>query len=305
MISSFIEQLRRLDKKITAAEIADILWLAVAIDGVVDEGEQKPVSTYVDHPKNASSPSDVDNESSGNKGQGSSQEDNKKTVPSEASKEKEVKEEPSSQFENEKTAAPLYTRPQGTTSPGVSGCYPIALPGVPALPDRLNIMRALRPLKRWVDSRCFSKLDVQATVERIAETRSWWPVTRPSPEPWLDLVVVIEESPSMRVWRPVVRELYRLFQGSGIFRRVTERRVRLNHAEKVTGFGAEGSSGRCLVLVVSDAVSHAWWSGKAADILKCWGRDAMIALVQMFPEHLWDRTGLGRAEKIRISPVVA
>ena len=279
MIEQFIAHLRRLDPEATPAEIADILWLAARMGEAEGDAGPRSISS---EPAEKETPSPED------------------SAP--GSRETGEAEEP------REPSAPMYPRTAAGTGLGGAGGLggeAIGSPGVPALPGRLELVRALRPLKRRVGSRRFQEVDIRATAERMAETKLPWPVTRPLPERWLDLILVEEVSPTMRIWRPVVRELARLLRGAGVFRRVVRRKTALGSMED----GGKGSSDRLgvatapertLVLVVSDGVSAPWWNGEAARTLERWGWSAMTALVQMFPEHLWDRTGLGRAEKVRV-----
>jgi hypothetical protein len=281
VIARFIAHLRRLDPEATPAEIADILWLATRMERAGRNAEERPVS-----------PERTETET---------------PAPEDSAPAPDRTEEPA---DSPTPSAPLYPRTAAGTGPGGVGGLggqSIGSPGVPALPGRLELARALRPLKRRVPSRRFREVDIRATAERMAETRLPWPVTRPVPERWLDLILVEEISPTMRIWRPVVRELVRLLRGAGVFRRVVRRRMTLGPLEDSgkgspsgARLGVATAPERTLVLVVGDGVSAPWWNGEAARTLERWGRTAMTALVQMFPEHLWDRTGLCRAEKVRI-----
>ena len=101
--------------------------------------------------------------------------------------------------------------PQGT---------PVKIRQAPALRDPLTFVRALRPLIRQVATGRDAGLDETATAQKIADERVWLPVMRPQVEPWLDLAVVVDESPSMLIWRRTVWELVRLFKNYGAFRDV-------------------------------------------------------------------------------------
>ena len=78
----------------------------------------------------------------------------------------------------------------GETPPPASraGLYSIehsglsfATPGGTALPGKLALGRALRPLMRRVPSYDRFELDEEATVQRIADEDNWLPVLRPRP----------------------------------------------------------------------------------------------------------------------------
>jgi putative methionine-R-sulfoxide reductase with GAF domain len=205
----------------------------------------------------------------------------------------------------------------GPAKAGEPGGEPFPAPTLPALPGRAELYRALWPLKRRVDSRVRTTTDVRATADFIAETGIPCPVLRPEKERWLDAVLVVEESPSMAVWRRTVRELHQVLVRSGIFRDV--RIWRFARSDDGRGMRLhEGFSGpmpadpgrhpsalahpdgRRLILMVSDAVSRAWHEGVVYGMARHWEKGAVTALVQMMPYWLWERTGLDRAISARL-----
>ena len=76
---------------------------------------------------------------------------------------------------------------------GVSGLA-FRTPSASALPNALNLSRAIRPLKRRVPSRTRLVLDEERTVQCIADESIWIPRLRPASERWLDIALVVEES---------------------------------------------------------------------------------------------------------------
>ena len=82
--------------------------------------------------------------------------------------------------------------------------------GISALPGKLAYGRALRPLLRGVPSQNQFTLDEGATVHRIADTQVWLPVMRPEQTRWLELEIVVDEWPSIALWRDGIRELITL-----------------------------------------------------------------------------------------------
>ncbi len=96
----------------------------------------------------------------------------------------------------------------------------LRIPTAPALRDPLPLARALRPLMQQWPMGQGSTLDEPATVRKIAEEKVWWPVTKPQTETWLELALVVDESPSMLVWRRTIEELERFFKHYGFFRDV-------------------------------------------------------------------------------------
>ena len=103
---------------------------------------------------------------------------------------------------------------------------PIKAPAAPALRIRLDLSRALRPLRRMVDSPSRLMFDEAATVEQIADQQIWSPVMRPAPERWLDVALVVEETQALSVWKETITEVQTLLERQGAFRQVTTWRLK-------------------------------------------------------------------------------
>ena len=189
-------------------------------------------------------------------------------------------------------------------------------PGVSALPEKRRYERALRPLLRRVPSENHFLLDEEATVHRIADTLTWLPVMRPDSSRWLELDVVIDEWPSLVLWRDSINELITLLTNLGAFRSVqvwsiwTTVDAETKHAEVEfrSGWGSAGAAGFArppkelisirgnrLVLLISDCISAAWYNGAIAGLLSEWISTEMVVLLQVLPETYWRRTGLVKA----------
>ena len=191
---------------------------------------------------------------------------------------------------------------------------PFQSPRAPALPGTLELGRALRPLKRRVPSRVERTLDEEKTARRIAEKSAFPLVFRPRPERWLDVVLVVDEGSSMAIWQRTVRELQSLLERHGAFRQVrrlgllTEGRGDLRLVSRSAGGTRRevgwreliDPGGRRLFLLVSDCVSACWEDGRVADALRAWAGRGPVALVQVLPERLWHRSGLGAAVPVRL-----
>ena len=95
-----------------------------------------------------------------------------------------------------------------------------ARPGETVLPGKLALGRALRPLMRRVPVGDRVELDEEATVRRIADEGNWLPVLRPALDRWLELNLVVDEWPSMDVWRETIAEVRHFFEQLGAFRSV-------------------------------------------------------------------------------------
>ncbi|HEY1187590.1 MAG TPA: SAV_2336 N-terminal domain-related protein, partial [Gemmata sp.] len=211
----------------------------------------------------------------------------------------------------------LNVRPVGGPASGRPDPPGVDLAAPAPLKSQRELARALRPLLGRSASRRQRALDIPGTVRRIAEQDLWEPVTRPTRGRWLRLDVVFDLGPSMEVWRPTMRALYRFIHESGAFPRARVWAIDTARAEPVlTTFhprrwvnreqpprrpkellapGAEQ-----LILVVTDAVSRAWWTGAAGELLGKWTGHALVALAQVLPDYLWVRTALGPLERVTL-----
>jgi tetratricopeptide (TPR) repeat protein len=180
-------------------------------------------------------------------------------------------------------------------------------PGVPALPGTLALARALRPLYRRMPSRTAEVLDEDATVRQAADADLWVPVSRPAPDRWLELALVVDDSASMVIWQRTVAELREFLTRMGAFRDVRTWRCDsdLRTADRLTvqpeAVGGRGAgrdarelvdpSGRRVVLVVSDCIGQAWATGEMSRVLRLWGTGGPVAVVQPLPQRLWSACG--------------
>lgn len=195
------------------------------------------------------------------------------------------------------------SRPRHSGQPG----HPILAPTAPMLGSVLGMQRALRPLKRSAASRRSAILDEEATAERIGRQlrrpRIWAPVMTPAPERWLSVALVVDTSPSMRMWRPLAHEVHNMLLAFGAFRD-----LRIWYMVGSRGEVAVASrppravpldpralidlSGRQLMLVLSDCAGPRWWDGRAASAVRFWALSHPTAILQPLPEQLWRRTAI-------------
>ena len=188
-------------------------------------------------------------------------------------------------------------------------------PAPPALTGGLDIARSFRTLKRGAPSRSRSILDTDATIRRIAEEGIWEPVFQPTTDRWLDLALVLDVGPSMDVWRSILDSLRKLLESLGVFGRVKMWSWDTGPVRPLLapGYGRGGArdwnhnslelveaGGRQLILVLTDCVSEAWFSGEATRVLAEWAERGPVAIVQMLPESLWPRTALGPAAQVHL-----
>ena len=178
------------------------------------------------------------------------------------------------------------------------------------LPGSANIIRALRPLKIKALSRRAEEivLDEEATAERAVQDGLWLPVTKPDTARWLDLTLVVDTSPSMTLWRSTVKAFISLMERLGAFRTI---QLRLLDTHRPAGSparpvlrGGTGAtpihspaelldpSGRRIVLVLTDGVGRCWRQHLVSPLLARWGKVMPLALVNLLPQHQWERNGL-------------
>jgi tetratricopeptide (TPR) repeat protein len=182
-----------------------------------------------------------------------------------------------------------------------------------ALPESLDFFRALRPLKRKIESRRDDDLvlDEVATAEQAMETGVWWPITHSRRERWLDLTLVLDNSPSMALWRRRVTAFVALLEQLGAFRGITIRLLDFEHGAPVLRGGTPGapprdpgeildSSGRRAVLLVTDGIGDAWRHGELHPMVCRWARTMPVSVVHLLPQWLWGRSGF-ELHKARLS----
>lgn len=157
-----------------------------------------------------------------------------------------------------------------------------------SLPDRLNVIRALRPLKRNVTSGRADDvvLDEAATAERAVQDELWLPETKQRKERWLDLSVVVDTSPSTELWRQKVNAFVELLEHLGAFRTIRVRSLDTNPAEVID------HSGRRLVLVITDGLAPNWRGDLVGPILTQWANVMPVSIINLLPQWMWERTGM-------------
>lgn len=199
---------------------------------------------------------------------------------------------------------------------------PFPTPAAPALPNKLQISKALRPLMRKVPSSSRKILDVDATVNHIvdaliADQEIWIPITKPEPERWLNLELVVEENRSSFIWQETINELTQTLENYGIFHNVRiwtlssdhQGHLKLlvrnkNNSKKHYQYNYRKlyhSNGRGLILLVSDCVSNIWRQKTIYHWLQKWSNQSPTAIMQLFPERLWLSTELGLGYQVKLS----
>jgi formylglycine-generating enzyme required for sulfatase activity len=267
---------------LTAREIAEILWLSVYVDC-------PKVEILDPEPVKSSEPSSVPSSS---------------TVTSASTP------APSLLTRSETTPSAhvtLANRNRTQSNAQSSGGVPLKVPVPAALRDPLTLAKALRPLKRKVDSYTKVDIDEVATATRIAEGKIRIPVLKPAPQRWLDLALVVEQNSNTVIWNQTLAEFQRLLERQGLFRDIRlwglkeiDGRIQLCPQ---TGTGELISAthspkelidarGQRLIILVSDCVSPLWRKGTIHSVLELWGKQGLLTLLQLLPPRLWERTAL-------------
>jgi tetratricopeptide (TPR) repeat protein len=164
------------------------------------------------------------------------------------------------------------------------------IPAIPAIPSTAAITRALRPLRTRLDGTTRGVVDEDATARNIADSGLWLPEFLPGPERWLDLILIVDNSASMQVWRRTVAEFRTLLIQLAAFRDI--RTVIINTDEDTVLPRLGTFTGRRLVLVLTDCVGRAWRKGSALRSLETVQPFGPVAILQMLPQRLWAGCGL-------------
>ena len=312
MIDQLISALNQ-EVDLSAEEIADTLWLAMHMEGS---------GKAVDSVSRTSQESKLDSETTVEKSSQRSEQELSNKSESKISKSQPESTEERQDGSKEEKKAELYHQKPDKSQKLLE--IPFKVPDAPSLREQLDLARALRPLMRRIPAGATLVLDEAATTQRIADEGIWLPILRPTLEPWLDLELVVDEGISMQIWRHTIKELEQLLTNYGIFRDVRVWGLISNEQNKIQirrGIGATAknqparsaaelidSSGRRLVLVVSDCVSDLWRNGDVNSALKTWSNNVPTAIIQMLPKWLWARTALGWATEVRfqgLAPAVS
>ncbi|NUP44607.1 MAG: tetratricopeptide repeat protein [Streptomyces sp.] len=130
---------------------------------------------------------------------------------------------------------------------------------------------------------------------------------RPDGQQAAEAVLVIDTHPTMKVWADVVGELTEELERAGNFTRVRVLRLpgtdETDHARVKAAQTRELDTNpvgtRRVVLVLTDALAAGWRLGAVQPLLREWARTCPVAVIHLYPPHLWFRTGLD-VHRIRV-----
>jgi hypothetical protein len=301
-VTALAQALHRSNLEPTAEDFADWIWLAAACTmAAIDYSAER---AQLPQPLNQSTPIPRAEPKSATRPELPRTEATNAERPKAPRSEPTSAEHPEPPWAEPRPAADL--RMPGLGTDRASDALPFRTPGGRALPHPLAVVRALRPLVQRVPAPDRPQiLDEEPSIRRAVDSGLWLPVFRPRTVPWLELALVIDESPSMIIWNQTIRELQALLAHHGAFRDLRVWRLRTgSNTQEVSFHTPSGSSSRsykelinparrCLILVVTDCISPAWQGVTLIQWLKAWGQVHPVTVIQMLPEHFWS---LGRLE---------
>ena len=169
--------------------------------------------------------------------------------------------------------------------------------------DALAMPKALRRFRQVRGPARYLAVDINATVIATAEAGGRiLPVFIRPPERALDLALVVDGAPAMRIWDDTFDEFERLLAQTGAFRSVSRWRLAV-HDGAVTIEDPSGAphppgrlvdpSGRRVVFVATDARAEYWYTTAPWDTVASWCEAMPTAVIQVLPQHYWAGTALG------------
>ncbi|MBL1101751.1 SAV_2336 N-terminal domain-related protein [Streptomyces coffeae] len=313
--------LRHLGGELTAEELVDVLWLADRVPA----GEGAPLALALErlsHPSAADGPDpagdhrvserDASHPSGHEPAHGQPPSAEVHAAPGRPEPAPGSDAPPEGADDTTDAEAPEDTPPSDgpppdpRPSPEPARALPIRVPYLRSLSTSLVTARALRPLKQYRPDPGRAEVDETATVTQIAHTGIVDLVTRPLPERWLDLALVVDDGPSMLLWQQLCSELRALFERLGAFRRIHVKGLRLRTGQQpmltTHPFGRAQDlirpgvladpSGRTMVLVVSDGAGPGWHGDAMRPLLARWAAHGPTAVVHALPPRMWRGSGL-------------
>ncbi|TXL89893.1 SAV_2336 N-terminal domain-related protein [Streptomyces sp. IB2014 016-6] len=281
--------------ELSTHELLDVLWLAAKVTagpdgGPAPDGESEPPVETGPETEILPAPDEDDNAT-----------DDEEEIPPQR---------------EGKAPAGLYVAAGPRTGTAMTPARTVDIRGVRALPSPRALSRALRPLRQRVPSRRLFRLDESASADWIAETGLPDAVLRPERERWLSINLVVDDGPSMVLWRQLAAELRSVLEHQGTFREVRTFGLDSSEAEnpilRAQPFASGAPrrsyghmadpSGRTAVLVLSDGVGPGWRSGAVQRLLARWALRAPVAAVQPLPRRMWPESTMP-AERLLLRTV--
>ncbi|MEM9273235.1 MAG: formylglycine-generating enzyme family protein [Cyanobacteria bacterium P01_F01_bin.143] len=287
------------NEPLSSIEIADIIWLATYFRQRQKQTEPVNINTNIQRDSNSNQTEkkkQTKDISTGNNNQTNKNDDTQGESNSES---------------NSKTDQISVVANQNKSTQFSRTKIPFRVPSANAIPHSRKIARALRSLNQKVPSRRLQILDQSKTIKQTAEEEFCIPVLKPASRRWLDVVLIIETSPSYGIWQQTIKEFKNLLLLQGAFRDVKSWYANVDDRGKLVFKSQQGSrrnpkelivpDGDRLILIVSDCVSSAWYSNAWRDWIKVFGKHHPITILQMLPPSFWLRTALGYMDSVWLS----
>lgn len=200
----------------------------------------------------------------------------------------------------------LYVAVHAGTGKALPAKRATLVAGAPPLGRHLDLERAFGALRTHrATPRSGVQLDVERTIRYFAVTRRVRPQWKSKRGRWLDLVVVIERSPTMRFWQASAKSLVPIAaRGIGALSTTTLFLERLRASDQSGALRLTDHSGRRLsldarprgrlVLYVSDTLGPGWMTGEIPDRLADWAVAAPVLVLHVLPHGFWARTSLAQ-----------
>ncbi len=171
-----------------------------------------------------------------------------------------------------------------------------------ALPAGQLLARALKPFQRRVSSATEAEPDEEATADFAADSGVWLPRFRPVQDRWLGLTLIVDDTPSMAVWRPTAAAFRVMLERHGAFRGVRTFLLSLSDDASPRLRGPTGGARnpaelldparRQIFLVLTDGISSLWRTPAMERLLRLWGGSGPLAIVNPYPQTHWRRGNL-------------
>jgi preprotein translocase subunit SecA len=145
-------------------------------------------------------------------------------------------------------------------------------------------------------------VDIDATVEATADAGgNLVPVFTRPPERSLDMALVVDGAPAMRIWDDTFDEFARLMEQTSAFRSVERWRLIMDGEVYLADTSGRiqptgrliDPSGRRVVFVATNASADAWYTAGPWKTLASWCAAMPTALIHVLPRQYWAGTALG------------
>lgn len=184
----------------------------------------------------------------------------------------------------------------------------VRIPGAAAISQSLELDRVLKPWRVRRKNPHVPEIDEEASALHLLEYRLPAIITRPKFERyWVEIVIVFERSPTMRLWQHTAAGLLNSLRragGAGIvsayyceyFSETLELVNPLGSPVPALSILRPGQNR--LIIFVSDAMSFGWQQGVIQKQLFQWSACHATLVVQPLPERLWKKTSF-RGERLQ------